>query len=103
LSWSALSSVAPVAGVVALVIVSQSAATTRAFANEGHYEVNVGRDFLGVGVGNIAAGLVGSFPVNASPPRTAAVASVSGRSQAAGLGAALVLLLLIPAAGLLKD
>jgi high affinity sulfate transporter 1 len=103
LSWSALGSVAPVAGVVALVIVSQSAATTRAFANEGHYEVNVGRDFLGVGVGNIAAGLVGSFPVNASPPRTAAVASVSGRSQAAGLGAALVLLLLIPAAGLLKD
>ncbi len=103
LSWSALGSVAPVAGVVALVIVSQSAATTRAFASEGHYEVDVGRDFLGVGVGNIVAGLVGSFPVNASPPRTAAVASVSGRTQAAGLGAALALLLLIPAAGLLKD
>jgi sulfate permease, SulP family len=103
LSWSALGSVAPVAAVVALVIVSQTAATTLAFANEGHDEVNVGRDFLGVGVGNIVAGLVGSFPVNASPPRTAAVASASGRSQAAGLGAALALLLLIPAAGLLKD
>jgi MFS superfamily sulfate permease-like transporter len=102
-SWSALGSVAPVAGVVALVIVSQSAATTRAFANEGHYEVDVGRDFLGVGVGNIVAGLVGSFPVNASPPRTAAVASASGRTQAAGLGAAVALLALIPAAGLLKD
>jgi SulP family sulfate permease len=103
LSWSALGSVAPVAGVVALVIVSQSAATTRAFANDGHHDVDVGRDFLGVGVGNIVAGLVGSFPVNASPPRTAAVASVSGRSQAAGLGASLALLLLIPEAGLLKD
>jgi MFS superfamily sulfate permease-like transporter len=95
--------VAPVAGVVALVIVSQSAATTRAFANEGHYEVDVNRDFLGVGVGNIVAGLTGSFPVNASPPRTAAVISASGRSQAAGLLAAVALLVLIPAAGLLKD
>jgi sulfate permease, SulP family len=103
LSWSALGSVAPVAAVVALVIVSHTPPTTLAFANEGHDEVNVGRDFLGVGVGNIVAGLVGSFPVNASPPRTAAVASASGRSQAAGLGAALALLLLIPAAGLLKD
>jgi len=103
LSWSALGRVAPIAGVVALVIVSQSAATTLAFADEGRYEVDVGRDFLGVGAGNIAAGLVGSFPVNASPPRTAAVASASGRSQLAGLGAAVALLALVPAAGLLKD
>ncbi len=102
-SWSAIGSVAPIAGVVALVVVSQSAATTRAFADEGHYEVDVGRDFVGVGAGNIAAGLVGSFPVNASPARTAAVASASGRTQLTGLGAAAVLLLLVPAAGLLKD
>jgi high affinity sulfate transporter 1 len=103
LSWSALGKVAPLAGVVALVVVSQSAATTRAFADEGHYEVDVGRDFLGVGAGNIAAGLLGAFPVNASPARTAAVASASGRTQAAGLGAAAAILLLVPAAGLLTD
>jgi len=103
LSFSALESVAPVAGVVALVVVSQTAATTRAFADQGRYEVDVGRDFLGVGAGSIAAGLTGSFPVNASPARTAAVASASGRTQAAGLGAAIALVVLIPAAGLLKD
>ena len=103
LSWSALRSVAPVAGVVALVVVSQSAATTRAFADQGGYEVDVGRDFLGVGAGSIAAGLFGSFPVNASPPRTAAVASASGRTQAACLGAAAAMVLVVPAAGLLKD
>ena len=102
-SWSAIASVAPVAGVVALVVVSQSAATTRAFADLGHYEVDVGRDFVGVGAGSIAAGLLGAFPVNASPARTAATASAGGRTQAAGLGAAAALLLLIPAAGLLKD
>ena len=103
LSWSTLGSVAPIAGVVALVVVTQSAATTRAFADQGGYQVDVSRDFLGVGAGSIAAGLVGAFPVNASPPRTAAVAAASGRTQAAGLGAAAAILLLVPAAGLLKD
>ncbi len=73
LSWSTFGSVAPIAAVVALVVVTQSAATTRAFADQGHYEVDVGRDFLGVGAGSIVAGLAGAFPVNASPPRTAAV------------------------------
>ena len=51
----------------------------------------------------MAAGLVGSFPVDASPPRTGAVATVGGRTQAGALGAAVVVLLLIPVAGLLKD
>ncbi len=103
LSWSALGSVAPIAAVVALVVLSQSAATTRAFADQGDYEVDVGRDFLGVGVGNILAGVCGSFPVDASPPRTAIIASAGGRTQAAGLGAAVALAFLVPAAGLLKD
>ncbi len=103
LSWSTLSRVGPIAGVVALVVVTQSAATTRAFADQDGYQVDVGRDFLGVGAGSIAAGLLGAFPVNASPPRTAAVAAASGRTQAAGLVAAAAILLLVPAAGLLKD
>jgi high affinity sulfate transporter 1 len=102
-SWSAVGSVAPVAGVVALVVVSQSAATTRAFADQGHYDVDVGRDFIGVGAGAMAAGLLGSFPVNASPARTAATASAGGRTQAAGLLAAAAMIALIPAAGVLKD
>ena len=103
LSWSTLGRVAPIAAVVALVVVTQTAATTRAFADQGHYEVDVGRDFVGVGAGSIVAGLAGAFPVNASPPRTAAVAAASGRTQAAGLGAAAVIVLLVPAAGLLKN
>ncbi len=102
-SWSSLGGVLPVAALVALIVLSQSAATTRAFAGQQGYEVDVGRDFLGVGAGNVLAGLVGSFPVNASPPRTAAVASAGGRTQLAGLGAAAVVLLLVPVAGLLQD
>jgi len=103
LSWSTLQSLAPLAAVVALVVVTQSAATTRAFADRGGYDVDAGRDFLGVGAGSVAAGLVGSFPVNASPPRTAAVVTAGGRTQAGALGAAAVVVLLIPFANVLRD
>jgi SulP family sulfate permease len=103
LSLPVLGHLAPIAGVVALIVVSQSAVTTTAFADQGGYQVQVARDFLGVGAGSIVAGLVGAFPVNASPPRTAAVASASGRTQAAGLAAAVGVVLLIPAAAVLQD
>jgi len=103
LSWAAIRQVAPIALVVALLVVSQTAATTRAFADQGDYQIDAGRDFFGVGVGNIVAGVFGAFPVNASPARTAAIASASGRTQASGLGAAAALVLIIPASGLLKD
>jgi len=84
-------------------VVSQTAATTRAFAEDSDGRADVNRDFVGVGAGSVLAGLAGSFPVNASPVRTAAVASASGRSQAAGLGAVAAIVLLIPAAGVLRD
>ena len=96
-------SLAPLAAVVALVVVTQTAATTRAFADQGGYDVDAGRDFLGVGAGSVLAGLVGSFPVDASPPRTGAVVTAGGRTQAGALGAALVIVLLIPVANVLKD
>jgi MFS superfamily sulfate permease-like transporter len=103
LSWSSFGHVLPVAVVVALVVVSQSAATTSAFATQGGFDVDVGRDFIGVGAGSILSGLFGSFAVNASPARTAAVSSTGGKTQATGLGAAVVMAALIPAAGLLTD
>jgi MFS superfamily sulfate permease-like transporter len=103
LSWSTVSELFPLAGVVALVVITQTAATTRAFAEQGEYEVDAGRDFLGVGAGSVLAGLVGSFPVDASPPRTGAVVNAGGRTQAGALGAALVVLLFLPFANVLKD
>src|SRR6202034_111647 len=93
LSWSTLDTLAPLAAVVALVVVTQTAATTRGFAEQGGYDVDAGRDFLAVGAGSVIAGLVGSFPVDASPPRTGAVAAAGGRTQAGALGAALAIVL----------
>src|SRR6201995_3115518 len=102
-SWNSIQKLAPLAAVVALVVVSQSAATTRAFAAEEPYATDVGRDFLGVGAGNVAAGLIGAFPVDASPARTAAGTAARGRTQLAGLLAAVGMAAVVPAAGLLRD
>ncbi len=91
------------AGVVALVVMVQTAATTRSFS-AGVSDPDVDRDYLGVGVGGLIAGIFGTFPVNASPPRTAAVSEAGGRSQIGGLAAAATVLLLAAFGGrLLAD
>ncbi|HEY1708603.1 MAG TPA: SulP family inorganic anion transporter [Rhizomicrobium sp.] len=72
----------PLALIVAMVAMVQTAATTRGFAGDAP---DINGDFIGIGVGNVLSGLVGGFAVNASPPRTGAVAAVGGRSQVAGL------------------
>lgn len=79
--------------VLALVVMVQTGATTRVFAAKDQ-DPDVDRDYIGVGLGGLLAGLFGAFPVNASPPRTAIVAASGGRSQYAGLVAALAVLLL---------
>jgi MFS superfamily sulfate permease-like transporter len=84
----------PLAFIVALVVMVQTAATSRAFPNAKGEPPDVNRDFIGVGAGSILAGLVGSFPVNASPPRTAIVSETGGRSQLAGIAAALMVFVL---------
>ncbi len=95
----------PLTLLIAVVVMVQTAATTRSFAGakaSGADDVN--RDFVGVGAGSLLCGLVGAFPVNASPPRTAIAVETGGRSQVAGLlAAAIVLALMLFGAGLLKN
>jgi SulP family sulfate permease len=103
LSISTLGSIVPIAGVVALVVVTQTAATSRAFADRRDDPVDIDRDLVGTGAGGIVAGLVGAFPVNASPGMTNAVADAGGRTQVATLLGAAVVVAAIPLAGLLRD
>jgi SulP family sulfate permease len=84
---------AALAFIVSLVVMVQTAATTRAFSDPGG-DPDVNRDFVGVGVGGVLAGIFGAFPVNASPPRTSVVTESGGRSQYAGLAAAVAILAL---------
>jgi SulP family sulfate permease len=81
----------PLAIVISLVVMTQTAATTRSFAAAGEPQ-DVDGDFIGVGAGSVLAGLFGAFPVNTSPPRTAIAAEVGARSQVAGLLAIAVIL-----------
>ena len=56
---------------------------------------------LALGLGCVLSGLLGAFPVNASPPSTAMVAAAGARSQFAGLFAVGTILLLVVFLGFL--
>jgi MFS superfamily sulfate permease-like transporter len=89
----------PLALIISVIVMVQTAATTRSFVSDKNEPPDVDRDFIGVGTGSILSGLVGGFPVNASPPRTAIVAETGGRSQLAILIAAAIILGLLVAGG----
>jgi sulfate permease, SulP family len=89
---AALADLRPIFGlavVVTLVVMVQTAATSRAFPGQASGP-DTARDFLGVGAGSVLSGLFGGFALNASPPRTAIVAESGGASQLSGLVAAAI-------------
>jgi MFS superfamily sulfate permease-like transporter len=99
-----LASLVSLSLIISMVIMVQTAATTRSFPSDPNDAPDVDRDFVGVGVGSVLSGLLGAFPVNASPPRTAVVSETGGRSQVAGLAAvAIVVGLLAFGASLLQQ
>ncbi len=80
-SWPLLRELLPTAGAIFVVILAQSAATSRAYAvrhNEGFSEAV---DLVGLGMANLGAGLGGTFVVNGSPTKTQMVESAGGSSQ----------------------
>ena len=85
----------PLALLIAIVVMVQTAATTRAFPSDPDQPADVDRDFLGAGAGSVLAGLFGAFPVDASPPRTGIVSETGGRTQLSGLFAAAIVLALL--------
>jgi SulP family sulfate permease len=78
-----------------LVILAQSAATSRAYAvkyGEGFVEND---DLLGLSAANLAAGLSSTFVVNGSPTKTEMVDEARSRTQVAQLTTAAVVLLVL--------
>ena len=75
----------PTALIVALVCMMQTAVVARSFPSHRHHQEVVARDFGAVGAGSLLAALMGTFAVDASPPRTAIVHGSGGKSQAAAL------------------
>ncbi len=84
----------PLALIITLIVMMQTAAVIHSFPGADTQSLGANRDFIGVGAGNLLAGLFGAFPVNASPPRTAVVAESGGKSQLGALIAAVLVLVL---------
>ena len=61
-----------------LVIVAQSAATARSFAQKYGEPFGQNRDLAALGAANALAGVSGTFVVNGSPTKTAVVDAAGG-------------------------
>ena len=99
---SAIPRLLPLSASMFLVIVAQSAATARSFAQKYNEPLDQNRDLVALGIANAAAGLSETFVVNGSPTKTAVVDSAGGRTQVSQLTtAAVVLVVLLFATGLI--
>ena len=78
-----------------IVILAQSAATSRVYAFRYGERFSEDTDLVGLSVANLAAGLSGTFVVNGSPTKTAMVDTAGGRSQIAHLTTAATVLLVL--------
>jgi MFS superfamily sulfate permease-like transporter len=97
-TWSETLALLSVAGSCFVMIVAQSAATSRASALRYRERVDEDADILGLSAANVAAGVSGAFVVNGSPTQTAMAERASARSQLAQLvfaGIVLVVLLFL--------
>ncbi len=83
-----------------VVILAQSAATSRAYAAKYSEEFSEDADLVGLGAANLAAAFSGTFVVNGSPTKTQMVDGAGGRSQLAQLfTSAVVVIVLLVATG----
>ena len=81
----------PVAAGVALVSYLDTTMTGRAFAMRGRYRLEPNQELIALGVANLGTGLFQGFAVGSSHSRTALNEMSGGRSQFAGLLAAIFL------------
>jgi high affinity sulfate transporter 1 len=97
-TWSELLSLLPVSASCFVMIIAQSAATSRAFAARYRESVDADADILGLSAANLVASVSGAFVVNGSPTQTAMADRVGARSQIAQLvlaGVVLAVLLVL--------
>ena len=99
--WHEVLALLPVAVSCVIVIVAQSAATARSFAQRHGEADDFNQDLVGLAAANAAAACSGAFVVNGSPTQTATAEAMGARSQVAQLTFAVVtlgvLLFLTPA------
>ncbi len=85
----------PIVASMFVLILAQSAATSRAYAMKYDDSFNENVDLIGLGLANAAAGLSGTFVVNGSPTKTEMVDNAGGRSQIAMLATGVVVVVVL--------
>ena len=85
LSWRDVELLTPVAVSCFVMIVTQSAATSRAYAMRHRQVDDENADLVGLAAANTAAAFSGTFVVNGSPTQTGMVESSGGTNQLAHL------------------
>ncbi|MFM0643966.1 SulP family inorganic anion transporter [Paraburkholderia bryophila] len=80
-TWQQMLDLLPVAASCFVMIVAQSAAASRVFAERYHEPVDTNADLLGIAAANAAAAFTGAFVVNGSPTQTAMGDRAGTRSQ----------------------
>lgn len=78
-----------------IIILAQSAATSRAYAIQFSDKFNENKDLIGLSLANVAAGVSGTFVVNGSPTKTEMVKSAGGNTQLTQLTTAFVVLIVL--------
>ena len=94
-SWPLFKQLLPTALSIFVVILAQSAATSRAYAARYEERFSENTDLVGLGLANLGAAFTGTFVVNGSPTKTEMVASAGGRSQIAQLTTVAIVLVVI--------
>ncbi|WP_170761681.1 SulP family inorganic anion transporter [Ruegeria lacuscaerulensis] len=94
-SWPLFKQLLPTAMSIFVVILAQSAATSRAYAARYEEQFSENTDLVGLGLANLGAAFTGTFVVNGSPTKTEMVASAGGRSQIAQLTTVAIVLVVI--------
>ena len=83
--WSEVVPLLATSASMVLVILAQSAATSRAYAIKYQDRFVENNDLVGLSVANVAAGLSGTFPVNGSPTKTEMADEAHSKTQVAML------------------
>lgn len=94
-SWELVKQLVPIAFGMFIVILAQSAATSRAYADRYNEHLNEDVDLVGLSLANIGAALTGTFVVNGSPTKTQMIDSAGGRTQLAQLASSGVVILVL--------
>jgi sulfate permease, SulP family len=94
-SWRESLDLVPVAASCFVMIIAQSAATSRVYATIFKERVDENADILGLAAANAGAAISGAFVVNGSPTQTAMADQAGARSQVAQLAFAAVVLVVL--------